>query len=87
MAILSLSITASTEPDLSVGYTLSDADAARIIVAYMSILNAETPLDAMKELSARTLADIFQRTKNWEIEQAQIAVAQTVPSLVAEPVV
>ena len=87
MAKLSISITESLEPDITVGYSLPDADAVRIIHAYMSLLNAETPLDVMRMIAEQTISEMVQRAKQWEIEQAKLAAEQSVAPIVLEPVV
>jgi hypothetical protein len=87
MAILSISITESTEPDLTVSYAIQDPDAARIIAAHCALLGAATPLEGMQQIAERTISELVQRAKQWEIEQAKLIAEQSVAPIALEPVV
>lgn len=85
MAKLSISITESTEPDVTASYFIPDPDAARVIGAHAKMLGAESALDAMRQIAERTISELVQRAKQFEIEQAKLAAEQAVAPITLEP--
>lgn len=86
MAKISISITESIESDIAISYAISDEDAVRIIRANVALMGVETPEEAMHGIARRTISEMLQRTKQWEIAQVQEAAALAVPPINAEPI-
>lgn len=86
MAKISISITESIESDIAISYAISDEDAVRIIRANVALMGVETPEEAMQAIARRTISEMLQRTKQWEIAQVQEAAALAVPPINAEPI-
>ena len=95
MTQVSLNVNGPTAGNITVAYQMSDADGARIIMAYGKIygpvddgnggMRPMTPAEIVDKIASGFLAGVLQNTKRQEQADAAAAAAAQVPDIVPVP--